>query len=123
MIFQFGQWFGQYFFRPRANAAYDLYKLMVIVIIQFGFVQSIQEQMKLHGQEPVSFHDVKDEIFDMVKPLDPLKLTLQDLIRRYLLPIQIKLIQIYPDSMFVSFCINHLRFCPVVELSTVLFQF
>ena len=38
--------------------------------------------MRLHGQEPVSFQDVKDEIFDMVKPADPLKLTLQDLINR-----------------------------------------
>ena len=45
--------------------------------------QAIQEQMKLHGQEPVSFQDVKDEIFDMVKPADPLKLTLQDLINRW----------------------------------------
>ncbi|XP_013414957.1 serine/threonine-protein phosphatase 2A regulatory subunit B'' subunit gamma isoform X2 [Lingula anatina] len=44
------------------------------------FFRAIQEQMKLHGQEPVSFHDVKDEIFDMVKPADPLKITLQDLI-------------------------------------------
>ncbi|XP_041352871.1 serine/threonine-protein phosphatase 2A regulatory subunit B'' subunit gamma-like isoform X2 [Gigantopelta aegis] len=44
------------------------------------FFRAIQEQMKLHGQEPVSFHDVKDEIFDMVKPDDPFKLTLQDLI-------------------------------------------
>lgn len=33
--------------------------------------------MRLHGQEPVSFADVKDEIFDMVKPADPLKITLQ----------------------------------------------
>ena len=45
-------------------------------------IQAIQEQMKLHGQEPISFQDVKDEIFDMVKPKDPLKLTLQDLIVR-----------------------------------------
>ncbi|KAK7103080.1 serine/threonine-protein phosphatase 2A regulatory subunit B'' subunit gamma-like [Littorina saxatilis] len=44
------------------------------------FFRAIQEQMKLHGQEPVSFQDVNDEIFDMVKPADPLKLTLQDLI-------------------------------------------
>lgn len=70
--------------------------------------------MKLHGQEPVSFQDVKvntlthtcahtqleralhsseflkdnilfpvcpqDEIFDMVKPKDPYKITLQDLV-------------------------------------------
>ena len=38
--------------------------------------------MKLHGQEPVSFQDVKDEIFDMVKPSDPLKITLEDLVHR-----------------------------------------
>lgn len=36
--------------------------------------------MRLHGQEPVSFQDVKDEIFDMVKPADPLKITLDDLV-------------------------------------------
>ncbi|TRY75925.1 hypothetical protein DNTS_033490 [Danionella cerebrum] len=41
---------------------------------------AIQEQMKIHGQEPVSFQDVKDEIFDMVKPKDPYKITLQDLV-------------------------------------------
>ncbi|XP_077996813.1 serine/threonine-protein phosphatase 2A regulatory subunit B'' subunit gamma-like [Glandiceps talaboti] len=44
------------------------------------FFRAIQEQMKVHGQEPVSFADVKDEIFDMVKPDDPLKIALQDLI-------------------------------------------
>lgn len=44
------------------------------------FFRAIQEQMRLHGQEPVSFQDVKDEIFDMVKPTDPLKITLEDLI-------------------------------------------
>jgi len=44
--------------------------------------QAIQEQMKMHATEPVGFDDVKNEIFDMVKPADPLKLTLQDLIRR-----------------------------------------
>lgn len=38
--------------------------------------------MELHKQEIVAFEDVKDEIFDMVRPADPLKLTLQDLIRR-----------------------------------------
>ncbi|XP_023288521.1 serine/threonine-protein phosphatase 2A regulatory subunit B'' subunit gamma-like [Orussus abietinus] len=36
--------------------------------------------MTIHGQEPVSFEDVKDEIFDMVKPADPCKITLQDLL-------------------------------------------
>ncbi|EHA98522.1 Serine/threonine-protein phosphatase 2A regulatory subunit B'' subunit gamma [Heterocephalus glaber] len=41
---------------------------------------AIQELMKIHGQDPVSFQDVKDEIFDVVKPKDPLKISLQDLI-------------------------------------------
>ncbi|KAH3852333.1 serine/threonine-protein phosphatase 2A regulatory subunit B'' subunit gamma-like [Dreissena polymorpha] len=44
------------------------------------FFRAIQEQMRIHGQEPVSFQDVKDEIFDMVKPADPLRLTLDDLV-------------------------------------------
>ncbi|XP_023225426.1 serine/threonine-protein phosphatase 2A regulatory subunit B'' subunit gamma-like isoform X2 [Centruroides sculpturatus] len=44
------------------------------------FFRAIQDLMTQHGQEPVSFEDVKDEIFDMVKPEDPLKITLQDLI-------------------------------------------
>ena len=47
------------------------------------FLQAIQEQMKLHGQEPVSFDDVKNEIFDMVKPEDPFKISLQDLFKWY----------------------------------------
>jgi len=45
------------------------------------FFRAIQEEMKGHGQEPVIFEDVKDEIFDMVAPLDPLKIKLTDLIR------------------------------------------
>ena len=45
------------------------------------FFRAIQEEMKLRGQDPVSFEDVKDEIFDMVTPQDPLKLTLADLIK------------------------------------------
>ncbi|KAG8041784.1 hypothetical protein G9C98_007088 [Cotesia typhae] len=44
------------------------------------FFRAIQEQMTMHGQEPVSFEDVKDEIFDMVKPADSCKITLQDLL-------------------------------------------
>lgn len=44
------------------------------------FFRSIQQQMGQHNQEPVSFEDVKDEIFDMVKPVDSSKITLQDLI-------------------------------------------
>ncbi|XP_061424672.1 serine/threonine-protein phosphatase 2A regulatory subunit B'' subunit gamma [Lethenteron reissneri] len=44
------------------------------------FFRAIQDQMRAHGQEPVSFQDVKDEVFDMVKPQDPLHITLADLI-------------------------------------------
>ena len=35
----------------------------------------------MSNQEPVKFEDVKDEIFDMVRPEDPLRITLKDLIR------------------------------------------
>lgn len=45
------------------------------------FFRAIQEQMRMHSQEPVSFDDIKNEIFDMVKPENPLRITLQDLIR------------------------------------------
>ncbi len=31
-------------------------------------------------QEPVNFGDVSDEIFDMVRPADPYKITLRDMI-------------------------------------------
>lgn len=42
--------------------------------------QAIQEQMSSHGAEIVHFEDVKDEIFDMVKPADPARITLSDLL-------------------------------------------
>ncbi|XP_018321508.1 serine/threonine-protein phosphatase 2A regulatory subunit B'' subunit gamma-like isoform X2 [Agrilus planipennis] len=44
------------------------------------FFRAIQEQMRSHGTEPVNFQDVKDELFDMVRPKDPEKITLADLI-------------------------------------------
>ncbi|XP_064403280.1 serine/threonine-protein phosphatase 2A regulatory subunit B'' subunit gamma-like isoform X2 [Halichondria panicea] len=44
------------------------------------FFRAIQDQMKVHGHEAVKFEDVKDEIFDMVKPSDPYRITLQDLL-------------------------------------------
>lgn len=44
------------------------------------FFRAIQDQMRQNGQEPVSFQDVKDELFDMIKPADPTKITLQDII-------------------------------------------
>ncbi|XP_031551039.1 serine/threonine-protein phosphatase 2A regulatory subunit B'' subunit gamma-like [Actinia tenebrosa] len=44
------------------------------------FFRAIQEDMVKHGHEPVKFLDIKDEIFDMVKPKDPYKISLQDLL-------------------------------------------
>jgi len=36
--------------------------------------------MEKLSQDPVRFEDVKDEIFDMVRPKDPLRIKLDDLI-------------------------------------------
>ncbi|XP_046686350.1 serine/threonine-protein phosphatase 2A regulatory subunit B'' subunit gamma-like [Homalodisca vitripennis] len=44
------------------------------------FFREIQEQMSQYKQNAVSFQDVKDEMFDMIKPVDPTKITLQDLL-------------------------------------------
>lgn len=48
--------------------------------IIFLFIQGIQEQIEAHRAEPVNFDDVKDEIFDMIKPKDPTRITLKDII-------------------------------------------
>ena len=44
------------------------------------FFRDILKQMEKLNQEPVHFEDVKDEIFDMVRPKDPFNITLQDLV-------------------------------------------
>lgn len=44
------------------------------------FFKAIIERSREAGQEPVSVEDVKDEIFDMVKPRNDLYISLQDLI-------------------------------------------
>jgi serine/threonine-protein phosphatase 2A regulatory subunit B'' len=44
------------------------------------FFRAIQKQLKKYGHDAVPFRDVQDEIFDMVKPIDPYKITLLDLI-------------------------------------------
>jgi len=43
------------------------------------FFKGIQEQMVSFSDEAVNFEDISNEIFDMVKPKDPRKITLQDL--------------------------------------------
>ena len=43
-------------------------------------MSQIHQTLLFDFQEPVHFEDVKDEIFDMVRPKDPYKITLQDLV-------------------------------------------
>jgi serine/threonine-protein phosphatase 2A regulatory subunit B'' len=45
------------------------------------FFRAIQKQLKKYGHDAVLLRDIQDEIYDMVKPQDPLKLTLTDLIQ------------------------------------------
>eukprot|EP01135_Chromosphaera_perkinsii_P011787 Nk52_evm33s2496 gene=Nk52_evmTU33s2496 len=47
----------------------------------FYYFKEIQEYRRKLGQEYVAFEDVKDEIFDMVRPKDPLKITCDDLVK------------------------------------------
>lgn len=44
------------------------------------FYKGIQEQIDAHNAESVYFEDLKNEIFDMVKPENPTQITLKDLI-------------------------------------------
>lgn len=46
------------------------------------FFKGIQEQIDAHRAEKVNFEDVKDEIFDMIKPKNPHRITYKDLINR-----------------------------------------
>uniref|UniRef100_A0A915KQ75 Serine/threonine-protein phosphatase 2A regulatory subunit B'' subunit gamma n=1 Tax=Romanomermis culicivorax TaxID=13658 RepID=A0A915KQ75_ROMCU len=43
------------------------------------FFRSIRKALEEQDQPPVSFEDIKDEIFDMVKPENQLRITLKDL--------------------------------------------
>lgn len=43
--------------------------------------KAIQELLKMNGQELVPFENIQDEIFDMVKPEQPDRITLKDLLR------------------------------------------
>ena len=45
------------------------------------FFRAIQDQLKSFDQEPVSFNDIKDELYDMIKPEKPDRITLKDLCR------------------------------------------
>jgi len=68
-----------YFFRVSADKTCFSFEhdCTDVIIVDW---QAIQEQLKMHNQTPVNFKDVKDEIFDMVKPQDPMRITLQDLL-------------------------------------------
>lgn len=41
--------------------------------------------MIAHGADPVVFDDVKDEIFDMIRPAHPSRITLQVITRNFIL--------------------------------------
>lgn len=45
------------------------------------FFKGIQDQISTHRTQTVSFEDIKDEIYDMVRPVDPVKITLKDIVR------------------------------------------
>lgn len=57
--------------------------------------------MQQHKQEVVAFDDVNDEIFDMVRPADPSKISLQDLVNWYYL---VTLIAECSTIIALSFC-------------------
>ncbi|KAK7591052.1 hypothetical protein V9T40_002665 [Parthenolecanium corni] len=44
------------------------------------YFKAIQKLMEIHGQEPVPFENIQNEIFDMVKPAQPDRITLKDLL-------------------------------------------
>ncbi len=46
----------------------------------FSF-KAIQQQLRKYGHEPVPLGDILNEIFDMVKPEHPFRISLNDLIR------------------------------------------
>lgn len=43
--------------------------------------QAIQDLLKMNAQELVPFENIQNEIFDMVKPSQPDRITLKDLLR------------------------------------------
>lgn len=45
------------------------------------FFRAIQEELVRHGQDVVDLQDLCNEVFDMVKPADPCRITLKDLIK------------------------------------------
>lgn len=68
-----------YFFKVDAKL-YKPFWSFIVSHVHFYYLQGIQEQILIHNAELVNFEDVKDEIFDMIKPKDPAKITLKDII-------------------------------------------
>lgn len=56
---------------------YNLNKKLQLIII---ILQAVTERLP-RERLMVSLEDIKDEIFDMIKPQDPNKITLKDIIR------------------------------------------
>lgn len=75
------------------------------------FVESLQVQMLEYQMKKVDLEDVNKEIFNMVKPLDPSKITLQDLTNWY--------VQNTDTSVCVCVC-KHI--CPLTRISQLSFN-
>ena len=51
-------------------------------MIHLATSQYIQEEVMKQNQEGIKFEDFQSELFDMVKPVHPYRITLNDLIKR-----------------------------------------
>jgi hypothetical protein len=63
------------------SSSYFSRTINLLDVFWFHF-QDIYKVLSKHSNEVPKFDDVKDEIFDMVKPKDPLKITIKDLVDR-----------------------------------------
>lgn len=78
--------------------------------------------MNEHKQDPVSFQDVKDEIFDMTKPADPTKITLQDLLNRFVIFCLFLYISSAKLPFTVCFKRQNLLLFKVIKKGTLIFH-
>lgn len=81
------------------------------------FFDDITQHINSTNAEQVNFQDLKDEIFDMVKPTDPNKITVKDLINRWELELFFTKVFTYglyfsdQGDTVVSILIEYQRFC------------
>lgn len=61
------------------------HQLIMFNFLFFGGEKAIESQMKNQGQEPISFDDFSNEIYDMVRPSQYRRIYFDDLISRFYL--------------------------------------